>query len=40
MTGAKDSLDVAALCVRALGKENVFGVVLPNGNMVDKADAT
>ena len=40
MSGGKDSLVVAALCVRALGKENVFGVVMPNGKMVDKADAT
>ena len=40
MSGGKDSLVVAGLCVKALGKENVFGVIMPNGKMKDKEDAT
>ncbi len=35
MSGGKDSFVVAKLCVLALGKENVFGVILPNGEMKD-----
>lgn len=31
VSGGKDSSVVAALCVEALGKENVIGVMLPNG---------
>lgn len=31
LSGGKDSSVVAALCVEALGKENVFGVMMPNG---------
>jgi NAD+ synthase len=31
ISGGKDSTVAAALCVRALGKENVFGVLMPNG---------
>lgn len=31
ISGGKDSSVVAALCVRALGKENVIGVLMPNG---------
>ena len=39
MSGGKDSLVVAGLCVRALGKENVLGIIMPNGKMKDKNDA-
>ena len=31
ISGGKDSSTVAALCVRALGRERVFGVLMPNG---------
>ena len=39
MSGGKDSLVVAKLCVEALGTEKVLGVIMPNGNMSDKSDA-
>ncbi len=39
MSGGKDSLVVAKLCVNAIGKEKVFGVIMPNGEMSDKNDA-
>ena len=35
MSGGKDSLIVAKLCADALGKENVLGVIMPNGEMKD-----
>ena len=35
ISGGKDSTVVAALCVEALGKENVVGVLMPNGNQHD-----
>lgn len=35
ISGGKDSSVVAALCVKALGKENVFGVLMPNGEQSD-----
>lgn len=35
MSGGKDSLIVAKLCVMAVGNENVFGVIMPNGKMKD-----
>lgn len=35
MSGGKDSFIVAKLCALALGEENVFGVIMPNGNMKD-----
>lgn len=35
MSGGKDSFVVAGLLAKALGKENVFGVILPNGEMQD-----
>ena len=35
ISGGKDSSVVAALCARALGKENVFGVLMPNGEQSD-----
>ena len=40
MSGGKDSLVVAKLCIEALGKDRVFGVILPNGEMKDISDAT
>ena len=39
MSGGKDSFVVAKLCTLALRKENVFGLILPNGEMPDKSDA-
>lgn len=35
ISGGKDSSVVAALCVKALGKENVIGVQMPNGEQKD-----
>ena len=35
ISGGKDSSVVAALCVEALGKDMVFGVLMPNGEQVD-----
>lgn len=35
ISGGKDSSVVAALCVRALGKERVIGVLMPNGEQHD-----
>ena len=35
ISGGKDSSVVAALCTEALGKENVFGVMMPNGEQFD-----
>lgn len=35
ISGGKDSSIVAALCVEALGKDRVFGVLMPNGEQVD-----
>lgn len=40
ISGGKDSTIAAALCVEALGKERVFGVLMPNGEQSDFADAT
>jgi len=39
MSGGKDSMVVAKLCVNALGNDKVFGVIMPNGEMSDKSDA-
>lgn len=39
MSGGKDSLVTAKLCTEAIGKENVLGVIMPNGKMIDKNDA-
>lgn len=39
MSGGKDSLIVAKLCSLALGSENVFGLIMPNGKMKDISDA-
>ena len=35
ISGGKDSSIVAALCVEALGKERVIGVLMPNGEQTD-----
>ena len=35
VSGGKDSSVVAALCVRALGRDRVIGVMLPNGEQPD-----
>ena len=35
ISGGKDSSVVAALCCRALGKERVIGVMMPNGEQFD-----
>ncbi len=35
ISGGKDSSVVAALCVRALGKQRVIGVLMPNGEQFD-----
>lgn len=39
MSGGKDSFVVAKLCTLAVGCENVFGVIMPNGKMNDLTDA-
>jgi NAD+ synthase len=35
ISGGKDSSVVAALCCKALGKEHVFGVLMPDGEQCD-----
>ena len=35
ISGGKDSSVVAALCVEALGKDRVYGVLMPNGEQAD-----
>ena len=35
LSGGKDSSVVAALCTEALGKDRVFGVMMPNGEQFD-----
>ena len=35
VSGGKDSSVTAALCVEALGRDRVFGVLLPNGEQAD-----
>lgn len=39
ISGGKDSTIAAALCVMALGKERVLGVLMPNGEQKDINDA-
>lgn len=39
ISGGKDSSIVAALCVAALGKDRVIGVLMPNGVQKDIGDA-
>ena len=35
ISGGKDSSVTAALCVKALGKDRVIGVLMPNGEQPD-----
>ncbi|MBR5338383.1 MAG: NAD(+) synthase [Lachnospiraceae bacterium] len=39
ISGGKDSTVTAALCVEALGKDRVIGVLMPNGTQADIADS-
>ena len=39
ISGGKDSTVVAALCVEALGKDRVIGVMMPNGVQKDISDS-
>jgi len=39
ISGGKDSTVVAYLCVEALGKDNVVGVLMPNDEQADIADS-
>ena len=39
ISGGADSSVVAALCVEALGKDNVIGVLMPNGTQSDIGDS-
>lgn len=39
ISGGKDSSVAAALCVEALGKNRVIGVIMPNGHQSDITDA-
>lgn len=39
ISGGKDSSIVAALCVEALGKDRVLGVLMPQGEQADICDA-
>ena len=39
ISGGKDSTVTAALCARALGPENVYGVMLPDGEQKDIGDS-
>ena len=39
ISGGKDSSVCAALCVQALGKDRVIGVLMPNGTQNDIADS-
>ena len=39
ISGGKDSSVCAALCVQALGKDRVIGVLMPNGTQSDIADS-
>lgn len=39
VSGGKDSTIVAGLCVRALGKDRVIGVLMPNGGQKDIDDS-
>ena len=39
ISGGKDSSVVAALCVEALGKDRVIGVLMPNGKQYDIDDS-
>ena len=40
ISGGKDSSIVAALCVEALGRDRVIGVMMPNGSNTQDSDST
>ncbi|MDE7244021.1 MAG: NAD(+) synthase [Oscillospiraceae bacterium] len=39
ISGGKDSAVVAALCKEALGEQNVYGIMMPNGDQKDISDS-
>ena len=39
ISGGKDSTVTAAICARALGRENVYGVMMPDGEQKDLDDS-
>lgn len=39
ISGGKDSTVAAALCVKALGKDRVIGIMMPNGEQKDISDS-
>lgn len=39
MSGGRDCLAVAKLCIDALGKDHVLGIIIPNGEMAEILDA-
>lgn len=39
ISGGKDSTVVAALCAKAIGRDNVFGVLMPNNHQSDIEDS-
>ena len=39
ISGGKDSTVCAALCARALGRENVYGIMMPDGEQKDISDS-
>lgn len=39
ISGGKDSTVSAAICARALGPKNVYGIMLPDGNQKDISDS-
>ena len=39
ISGGKDSAVVAGICERALGAENVYGIMMPNGEQKDIGDS-
>ena len=39
ISGGKDSSVVAALCVEAIGRDRVIGVLMPNGKQADIEDS-
>ncbi len=39
ISGGKDSTVTAAVCARALGRENVYGIMMPDGEQKDIADS-
>lgn len=39
ISGGKDSAVVAGLCMNALGKDKVYGILMPDGEQPDIADS-